>query len=173
MSEAALADLLAKQAITERLNDYCRAMDRIDDDLGRTVFHLDAPADYGADIYQGTGHGFIDYVHQAHVALLSTNHQISNMSIRVAGDRASSETYVTMHGRMKGEGDALMEIRSIGRYLDRWEMRAGGWRISQRQYLTTMDEVRPIAISAYPTEGARDRSDPSYALLNSIEQAGA
>jgi hypothetical protein len=164
MTEAAIAGLLAKQEITERLNDYCRAMDRIDDDLGRSVFHADAPVNYRG-IYEGTGHGFIDFVHQSHTGMLSTNHQISNISIRVQGDSAGSETYVTMHGRIKGEGEAIMEIRSIGRYLDRWERRDGAWRIARREYLSTMDELRQVAATMYPTEGARDRSDPSYAVL--------
>ncbi|MCB2047651.1 MAG: nuclear transport factor 2 family protein [Novosphingobium sp.] len=173
MSEAALADLLAKQAITERLNDYCRAMDRIDDDLGRSVFHADAPADYGPNIYQGTGYGFIDYVHQAHVPMISTNHKISNVSITVDGDRAGSETYVTMHGRVQGEGDTVMEIHSIGRYLDQWEKRDGQWRIANRRYLNTMDEMRPVAATISAFEGARDRSDPSYAVLGAGQRAEA
>ena len=164
MSDNALAVLLAKQDITERIHDYCRAMDRIDDDLGRSVFHADAVADYGA-IFQGTGHEFIDFVHHSHTAMLTQNHQVSNVSIRVDGDRAGSETYVTMRGRMKGEGDAVTQIVSIGRYVDKWEKRDGAWRISHRQYLHVMDEVHPIGMTMYQTAGARDRSDPSYAVL--------
>ena len=34
-------------------------MDRINDALGRSVFHADAVADYGA-MFPGTGHGFIE-----------------------------------------------------------------------------------------------------------------
>jgi hypothetical protein len=164
MSEAALAELLAKQAITERLNDYCRAMDRIDDDLGRSVFHPQALANSGT-MFDGTGYGFIDFVHESHSAMLSQNHAISNISIRIDGDTAGSETYVTMHGRIKGEGDAIMQIKSLGRYIDRWEKRDGQWRIADRRYLHVMDEFRQIAMAAYATEGARDRSDPSYAAL--------
>lgn len=164
MNDAAIAELLARQEIADRLNDYCRAMDRIDDDLGRSVFHPEAPVDY-KDIFQGTGYGFVEWVHQSHTAMLATNHKISNLSIRIDGARAGSETYVTMHGRMKGEGDAIMEIHSIGRYLDKWEKRDGAWRIAERQYLSTLDEVRQVAMTAYPVHGARDRSDPSYAVL--------
>ena len=172
MSESAIVQLFAKQEITERLNDYCRAMDRIDDELGYSVFHPDATADYGA-IFSGTGHGFIDWVHQAHAAMMATNHKISNISIRVDGDSAASETYVTMHGLTKGEGDGLVQMSSIGRYLDRWEKRAGAWRIAQRRYVNTMDEARPVGPLMYPTEGARDRSDPSYELLGAVDTAPA
>jgi hypothetical protein len=164
MSDTAIATLLAKQEITERVHDYCRAMDRIDDDLGRSVFHPDAAADYGT-MFDGTGHGFIDFVHQAHSAMLCQNHAVSNISIIVNGDRAGSETYVTMRGRIPGESDAVMQITSIGRYLDQWEKRDGAWRIAHRRYLHVMDEVRPIETAVYATEGARDLSDPSYAVL--------
>ncbi len=164
MSEAAISELLAKQEITERIHDYCRAMDRIDDDLGRSVFHPDAVADYGT-MFQGDGYGFIEFVHHSHTAMLAQNHQVSNISIRIDGNRAGSETYVTMRGRMKGEGDAVMQIVSIGRYVDAWEKRDGGWRIARRQYLHVMDEVHPVATSVYQAAGARDRSDPSYAAL--------
>jgi len=154
------------------LNDYCRAMDRIDDLLGYSVFHPDAPADYG-EIFKGTGHGFIDWVHQSHTGMLATNHKISNISIKVDGDNAASETYVTMHGRIPGEGGAVMEVSSIGRYLDRWEKRDGEWRIAHRRYLTTMDETRQVGTIMSPTEGSRDRRDPSYDLLGAIEQETA
>lgn len=170
MEEAAFQDMLARQAITDRIHDYCRAMDRIDDDLGRSVFHADATADYGT-MFKGTGYGFIDYVHEAHSAMLAQNHAVGNISIRVAGDNAGSETYVTMRGRMKGEGDAVMQITSIGRYVDRWQKRDGEWRISERRYLHVMDELHTVAMAAYETAGARDRSDPSYEVLGAVGSA--
>lgn len=166
MNEAALAELLAQQEITKRIHDYCRAMDRIDDDLGRSVFHADAVADYGT-MFQGTGYGFIDFVHESHSAMLVQNHSVSNISIRLDGDHAGSETYVTMRGRMKGEGDVVMQITSLGRYVDGWERRDGAWRIAHRQYLHVMDELNQVGITMYATDGARDRSDPSYARLGS------
>ena len=164
MSDVDKIQLLARQEINERIHDYCRAMDRIDDDLGRSVFHPDAVADYGT-MFQGTGYDFIDFVHESHTAMLTQNHQVSNISIRLEGDRAGSETYVTMRGRMKGEDDAITQIVSIGRYVDAWEKRDGQWRISHRQYLHVMDEVHPVTMAMYETAGARDRTDPSYAVL--------
>ena len=159
----ALDDLLAKQAITEALADYCRAMDRIDDALGRSVFHPDATADYGA-MFDGTGHGFIDFVHVAHSGMVGQHHQIGNVRIEIEGDQASSETYVTATLRLKN-GEGLLEIRSLGRYLDRWEKRAGRWAIMQRHYVHGMDETRQVQPSAHPDGGRRDREDPSYAHL--------
>ena len=169
MNEKMLNELRDKQDITEVLHAYCRAMDRIDDDLGRSVFHADAPADYGA-MYKGTGHGFIDFVHGAHTGMLASVHQLSNVSIKIDGERAGSESYVTATLRMNAGDGALLQIRSLGRYIDRWEKHDGRWAISHRTYVHAMDETYPVQNAAFATEGSRDRLDPSYAAL---EGAGA
>ncbi len=159
-----LAALRAKDAIRERLHDYVRAMDCIDDDLGRSVFHPDAPADYGA-IYQGTGHGFIDFVHAAHVGMLAHQHQLGSIGIVVDGERAASEAYVTVTLRMRSLEGVLQDSRSHGRYLDQWEQRNGRWAISSRRYVHLFDDLYPVHLQQFVTEGSRDREDPSYALL--------
>ena len=161
MNDAAIAELLAKQAIADQLHRYCRAMDRMDDDLGRSVFHPDAPADYGA-MYKGTGHGFIDYVHAQHARMIRHQHQLGNVLIEVDGDRAFSESYVTVTFRMRGADGRLLGIETHGRYVDRWEKRGGHWAVADRLYLHAMDETRPVPENAFPAAGMRDRTDPSY-----------
>jgi ketosteroid isomerase-like protein len=157
--------LIAKDEITEALAAYCRAVDRIDMDLGRAVFHDDAIADYGA-MFQGTGHGFMDFVRAAHLTMQTHSHHIGGITIRVDGDRAGSECYVIARLRAQSPDGALTDIVSHGRYVDRWERRAGGpWRIAHRRYLHTMDERRPIESASFPTTGSRDPDDPSYAVL--------
>lgn len=59
------------------------------------------------------------------------------------------------------------EIVSVGRHVDRWERRSGAWRMTERRYLHTMDESRPVQDSAFDTTGTRDRDDPSYGVLSS------
>jgi hypothetical protein len=171
MDEKALSQLLAKQDITEAIHNYCRAMDRIDDDLGRSVFHADAVADYG-EMFQGTGHAFIEFVHAAHSGMLVHTHQVSNISVRVDGDRAGSETYVTATLRMKTGDGTLAETRSLGRYIDQWERRDGRWAISHRQYVHEMDDTRLVAKASYATGGRRNRTDPSYLRLGTVECGG-
>ena len=39
--------LVEKEAIRDQIYNYCRALDRIDNDLGYTVFAPDAEVDYG------------------------------------------------------------------------------------------------------------------------------
>lgn len=164
MSALTLEDLVVKDTIRERLHDYVRAMDCIDDELGRSVFHPDATADYGA-IYRGTGHGFIDFVHGAHVGMLAHQHQLGSIGIVVDGGRAVSEAYVTVTLRMQAADGSLQDSRSHGRYLDEWERRDGHWAISARRYVHLFDDLSPVTLQQFPTEGSRGLDDPSYALF--------
>ena len=159
-----LESLLAKQAISEQIYNYCRAMDRIDHELGYQIWHPDGLADYG-DIYQGTGAGFIDFVCQAHIPMVAHSHQISNILIRLDGDKAASESYVTavLHYRIDGQ---LMQQLTKGRYLDQWSCRNGRWAIDKRQYIHDLDDLRVVENQYNPVStGSRDRSDPSYQLI--------
>jgi hypothetical protein len=163
--DGAMRELIAKQAITEQIHTYCRAVDRIDNDLGRSVWHEDGTADYGP-IFQGTGHGFIEYVEGSHRAKLGHSHQITNILIRVDGDRAASEAYVTATLRFEQDG-VLRQATIQGRYLDRWSRRAGRWAIDHRHFVHDLDAVQDVVATRFTSWGRRDRDDPSYALFAS------
>src|ERR1700712_3669770 len=94
MPEASLREVADRQAITDQLYRYCRAMDRIDHELGYSIWHEDGTADYGAAVWQGSGRGFIDSVGVAHRGLLQHSHQVTNIIIELDGDRAASQAYV-------------------------------------------------------------------------------
>ena len=164
--ERAIDELLAKQEITEAIFKYCRCMDRCDKELGKAVFHPDAKVDYGAQIYQGTGHGFVDMALGGHTsAFLTHSHQHGNILIRIDGDRAYSETYGHVTLRRRDEAGGFVDHRNFGRYLDIWEKRDGRWKIAERAYVTDLDDTGPPTGAVYETTGARDRSDPSYRLF--------
>jgi hypothetical protein len=157
-----LQQLLDKQAITERIYDYGRSMDRLDAELGKAVFHDDAPADYGAQMFQGTGHGFVDMCMAVHPSFHSHSHQFSNIRIWIDGaDKARSETYCDVTLRRFDEQSVAQDIRNLGRYIDRWEKRDGAWRIAERKFVLDFD-VSGAAVGLFETTGKRDRSDPSY-----------
>lgn len=171
MHEDALARLLAKDEIRERLHDYVRAMDRIDDALGRSVFHPDATADYGA-IYLGTGHGFIDFVHAAHERMLVHTHHLGSIGIDVDtdADRAVSEAYVMVTLRLADGEGGWKDSRAWGRYLDQWEKRDGRWAISARRYVHEFDDLAMVTEWQFRTEGRRDWEDASYGLFEGTER---
>lgn len=159
--ETELADRLA---IAEQLANYARAMDRMDHELGYSVWHEGGTAHYGA-MFQGTGRAFIDWVCESHAPMISHVHRISNILITIDGGTAASETYV--HATLRFEQEGVLRQGSVfGRYLDRWSRRDGRWAIDHRDYVQDMDELRdlgPPLVGAFG--GTRDRKDPSYAIL--------
>jgi len=163
-------ELVARQAITDVIYTYCRALDRMDWDLALTVWHPDGTADYGAGMFQGTGPGFIEWVWAQHAAMMGHSHQITNVLIEVDGDRAASEAYVTAALRLEADANAqATEIVSRGRYVDTWSRRDGRWAIDHRRFVEDFTSTYQV-IAMEPADVAqrssrRDGNDPSYAAL--------
>ncbi|WP_334186215.1 nuclear transport factor 2 family protein [Novosphingobium sp.] len=67
-------------------------MDRLDVSLGHSIWHSDAIADYGPDVYQGPGPGVIDLIFAQHRHTLHHSHQVTNILIHVDGDKAGRDT---------------------------------------------------------------------------------
>lgn len=164
----AIRTLLAKQEITERIYEYCRGLDRMDRALASTVWHPGGTAHYG-DWFRGTGEGFLDWVWVSHEALAAHSHQISNVLIRVDGDRAVSESYVTVTLRSRVQDGHAADTVTRGRYVDEWDRRDGRWAIAHRTYVQDIGStyVVPEALADTPgaPAGARDETDPSYRVF--------
>ncbi len=162
-----MSDLLTqvadRQAITDQIYRYCRAMDRIDHELGYSIWHEDGTADYEHN-FQGTGRGFIDHVCSQHRHLLQHSHQMSNIVIELDGDRAGSESYVTATLRIEREG-RLMQMTVLSRYIDRWSKRGGRWALDHRRAVMEMDEIREVTPMKLHSGWTRDRNDPSYEVF--------
>lgn len=163
VSNAEMRALLDKQAISEALYTYCRAVDRADHELGYSVWHDDAEADYGS-IYKGTGRGAMGYICDSSLKGIVHSHQITNILIELDGDRALSEAYVTSAMRMMHDGQ-LMQINTRGRYLDRWTRQDGRWLIIRRVFAHDLDEIRAVTPGYITPTFTLDRDDPSYALF--------
>jgi hypothetical protein len=90
--DAAVGVMLAEREIERVLLRYCRGIDRLDEDLIRSVYHDGATDDHG--VYQGDGKAFAAFI----VPLLrdayrATMHAIHNCLIEVDGtdDGAGAE----------------------------------------------------------------------------------
>lgn len=163
----ALQGLLARQQISELIYRYCRAVDRLDIPLGHAIWHEDGTADYGADVYQGSGRGVIDHICAQHRHALRHSHQVTNLLIELAGDRAASETYVIATLRI-ARGEAQQQIMVWTRYLDRWSRREGRWGLDHRIALRDFDERREVQAVSVDERSRRDREDPSYTLFRGL-----
>jgi hypothetical protein len=164
----ARTDFWDVQAIKKLLYTYCRSMDRIDVELGYSIWHEGAQADYSEGIYQGSGRGFIDWVLQRHREISAHSHQVTNIFIELDGDRAASEAYVTAVVQAPAEG-GVTQTHFCGRYLDRWSYRGGRWGIDRRIYIQDTVELHTFVPGVVPPRMKRDRTDPSYRVLGLVD----
>jgi hypothetical protein len=74
----AMADLVAKGAITEALHRYCVAVDRIDEATWWHVWHRDAIAHY-EEIFDGPAASLMAWIFETHRSCEATSHQLSNV----------------------------------------------------------------------------------------------
>ncbi len=137
-----------KSEIADLLHSFARGIDRIDENLLRSVLHPDATLDLGPGVFQGTGGDYVHWVLGVLQALRSSHHMITNIRVELEGDAALVESY--FHGYMRiekpiGREDVFMG----GRNLDRFERRPAGssgvWKIVHRKQI--MDWVRTESAS--------------------------
>lgn len=110
----------------------------------RAVFHPGA-TDEHAGMYGGTMEEFIPKMLEMRKVFTFTQHALSNFSIKLAGEVADTECYVTAtHGYLK---DGVEFHWLVGaRYVDRLERRNGTWRIAKR--VTYMDWNRVVQVNS-------------------------
>jgi hypothetical protein len=126
-----LQQLLDRQAIADVLHAYARACDRADETLLRACFHPDSRHRHGG--FEGLSADFCGFAMRIIRKARVTKHVLSNLTIELAGDRAFSEVhYWAYHRVVERETAAEWDNFSGGRYLDRFERRAGLWRIAER-----------------------------------------
>ena len=134
----ALARLIAREAITDGLHRYCVAVDRIDEATWWQVWHRDATAHY-EEIFEGSAASLMDWLFETHRSCDATSHQVTNALIDVAGQTATSESYVTACIRADGN-----DIVARGRYSDVWSQHNGAWRIDERRFRSDILQVAPV-----------------------------
>ena len=181
MTDQAVKELLAKQAITEVVYRYCRAIDRMDEALLRSVFH---PGSQHSHFFEGPssapelsstpeernrynleariGVGDVPDLRFAFGLLATysrTHHQLGNTLIDFDGDsHANVETYFTAFHRVRPRSDPLagdqafdneMDYSVGGRYIDRFELRDGEWKIVQRTGMTDWVRIEPATSQGF------------------------
>jgi ketosteroid isomerase-like protein len=156
-----LRELRDHQQIVSCLHRYSRGIDRCDVDIVESCFHPDAVQDTG--MYVGSARGWAELVNGFHLGeCLSQQHHLTNHVLEIDGDGAHVESYFLATVRGK---DGTTKIVS-GRWIDRFERRAGQWRIAVRVSTTEMVTDVPtadmtLADSRY-VPWSRDREDVSY-----------
>ena len=172
--ESALRQLLDKQDIYEIIVRYCPAVDRLDEPLMRSLYHPDAVTDHLG--YECPVEEFIPRMMEVlRTSYKTSSWRLSNHLVEFEGEVARSEAYIISYHRVERDGKDYDWLWS-GRYVDRFERRAGVWKIANRllihdwnTYIPTLEEHigsggRPDLEVAVPDRavGRRSPEDPSY-----------
>lgn len=142
---ADLQRLVDRMAIQDALHRYARGIDRRNWDFLASAFHPGAVLDQGD--FKGTIEEMIEAVKARHSAIEQSAHLLTNILIEFDGaDSAVAETYflaylrnanlpammrVALLGPDAAESGKI-DMRSLGRYIDRFERRNGHWKIARR-----------------------------------------
>lgn len=168
--QADLQALLDREAIRDCLFRYCRGIDRADETVLRSTYWDDATDCHGA--YRGSADGFIA---QAIPRLQRGGrgvHQVSNVLIELHGDVAAVES--SFLALQAGFAQPQLETFLAGRYVDRFEKRAGEWRVADRTVVYDWIEERErpelatddaLLFGPRQPNGQRGPADPIYVLL--------
>jgi len=182
-----LQRLFDREAISSVVIGWGRAADRLDFDLMRRLFHPDAIDEHGA--FTGSVDELIEWVRARHRRIVFSMHQISNITVEFAADdRAVAESYVRtvqrypaeaaeqlaqLTGGRVGAADKTVDLLTCSRYIDRFERRAGEWRIAHRLLIPDWKQLTEVPDGdpwSDPSNfvGSRDRQDPLYRVLEEM-----
>jgi hypothetical protein len=178
--QIALQALLDKQAITELVNTYCRAADRHDHALMRSLYHEDATDDHGS-FFKGLAMEFIDMLPEIQKPMQILHHNVTTLNIRLDPDdanRAEGEVYILAFHQVAG-ADGAFDLLIGGRYFDSYAKRDGVWKFSSRAVVADWANLHspsivnldnPVIAGAYI--GKPGLADPSYGVFRLLPRGG-
>ncbi|MFO1377532.1 MAG: nuclear transport factor 2 family protein [Steroidobacteraceae bacterium] len=171
-----LQGLLDRQAITDVLNRYARACDRADEVLLRSCFHADSRHRHGG--FDGSSADFCAFAMKIILGTRLEKHLITNVMIELDGDLATTEChYLAYHRQPDAQTGADVDYFNGGRFIDRFERRAGEWRIAERLGLIDYEAFHPVTergvARLLPSQRSqRVPDDPLYSLMPSLRNRG-
>lgn len=156
--------LADKQEIRDVLLKYCRAVDRCDEAALESLYHPGAHDDRG--FFRGDASELAkDLFPMLIDTFKSTMHFLGNCLIEVQGDVAYSEAYFIAFHRFERNGKES-DLVAAGRYIDRFEKRAGSWKIARRICVHDWDRIDPVSRTYRGlldmVQGTRGTDDPVY-----------
>ena len=138
----AMQELLAKQAIYELSCRYMRGLDRLHRPSLESVFARDAYCEYG--FINGAPSEFIDYALNALQSHIANHHMIGNALIEFEGEEAFGEIYFHAYHKVEDD-DAPRDLIIAGRYIDRYVIEDGVWKIAYRSERNDWSRTQPTS----------------------------
>ena len=134
-------ELLDRLTITQLVDNWVVWRDAGHWDRFRTVWHDDGVMQ--ATWTQGTADEFIAMSKEGWAKGVSILHFLGGNSIDLAGDRAISQTKMTISQRARVH-DVLVDVVCTGRFYDFIERRNGKWGFVLRQPIYEKDRMDPV-----------------------------
>jgi hypothetical protein len=186
---ADVQELIDRQKIYHVLTSYCRALDRCDVELMKSVYWADGYDDHG--VFAGNAQEFAEFIIRGIQEWFEvTQHAICNIHMELDGTVAHTEAYLIAYhkvaaspGKVEGwfgenylrkyaplvAAGVTQDFIYGGRYVDRLEKRDGIWRIARRTVVMDWNLNQPSTelrdegmFKTLTTIGRRDREDPAY-----------
>ena len=167
-------EMRARVEIEDVLKRFIRGVDRQDWKLALSTYHDDARDEHG--FFSGPAREFIEVCARAHEHQTHSMHLMTNILIEfVARDKALVESYCTVFQRFGREADGVAPgsngVRKLAtaRYIDRFEERAGAWRVAHRRLvfgdIQTEQMTEPAGFPPGFTEQRHAKDDYLYTAL--------
>lgn len=189
VTDGEIRELLDRQKCYDVLTRYCRALDRADVELMKTVYWDDAVDDHG--VFDGNAQDFAEFIiSEIQNWFEVTMHAICNVHMEYYGDAMCTESYLLAYHKVNNSTEKINAIQGPtylsllnasaikgshqvflfgGRYIDRLEKRGGEWRIASRQVCMDWNENWPGngifdegMFSQLQRLGCRGPDDPVY-----------
>jgi len=176
----ALERLIDRSEIQDCMLRYARGVDRRDWELVRSTFFEDGTDHHGD--FRGTRDEFITWVSRAHAQVARSTHLLGNCLIEFASDDAAVvETHfhailelgatADEHRKMllssaaRGSSQNI-RVDVLGRYVDRFEKRAGKWAVARRRVAFDATHAQPatgnLDTNVTRVLGRRDSNDAVF-----------
>ncbi|MFW2853476.1 nuclear transport factor 2 family protein [Sphingomonas sp. TX0543] len=159
-------ELADREAIKECMYRYCRAVDRADEQLLRSIYWPDATDRHGA--YSGSADGFIEFALKAFRVTEPGIHQVHNILIEFREGGAWVESYFSAWNEIP-TADGIVNAHQKGRYLDWFEKRGAAWKVKDRtvvfdymERLPMPEGERAARFGGSVTIGGSHPDDPVY-----------
>ena len=133
--------VLDRLAIRQVVENWVVWRDAGDWERFRTVWHADGYM--MATWFQGAAEKFIEVSRAGFEKGVSILHFLGGNSVDLAGDRAVSQTKMTISQRAKVH-DVAVDVVCTGRFYDFFEKRGGSWGIVLRQPIYEKDRIDPV-----------------------------
>jgi hypothetical protein len=169
-ADSRLEAMMSKQEIKDVLARYARGVDRADEEMLKSCYHPDAIEEHGS-AYAGPAHEYIEGAVVRIRQMGTMCHYICNVHIELEEELAYVEAYVLTFARFSREEESFDTLTG-GRICDRFERRAGEWKIAHRKLAFDWNRDMPTregwCLGMFdPADpkmvmGSKDRNDLSY-----------